>query len=217
MPAARHFSRSSLMTFAVSAMMGSRLAPRLASSSRMRRVAVNPSITGIWQSINTASKSVAAMRSRASAPLLAMVTSAGEILQRALRHALIDRIVLDQEDLVAAEGRQGLRRGFDARCVRRLAGQDLIHEIGQQRGANGLQTDGIRAVFAIGGVMLGAEQGHQNEGQAGMARIGAQRLQEIQAAAHRHQFIGQHQIEAAPAPIAPGLHPRRRRRRCRSW
>ena len=43
---------------------------------RIRRVAVNPSITGIWQSINTASKFVAAILSRASAPLFAMLTSA---------------------------------------------------------------------------------------------------------------------------------------------
>ena len=108
MPAARHFSRSSLMTFAVSAMMGRRLAPRLSSSSRMRRVAVNPSMTGIWQSIK---HGIEVRCGHALQGLGAVVRNGHfrrQILQHALRHALIDRVVLDQQDLVAAKGRHGL-------------------------------------------------------------------------------------------------------------
>ena len=99
------------MTFAVSAMMGSRLLRPVARSvSRMRRVAVKPSMTGIWQSINTASKLDSAMRSKASAPLLAMRDIGGELLQHALRHALIHGIVLHQQHAAAAEGGIRLRR-----------------------------------------------------------------------------------------------------------
>ena len=55
MPAAKQRSRSPSMAFAVSAMMGTRALPEASSRRRISAVAVNPSMTGIWQSISTAS------------------------------------------------------------------------------------------------------------------------------------------------------------------
>jgi hypothetical protein len=52
-PAAKHRSRSDCRADAVKAMMGIRLPS--GSARRIVSVASNPSITGIWQSISTAS------------------------------------------------------------------------------------------------------------------------------------------------------------------
>ena len=104
MPAAMQCSRSSLMTFAVSAMMGSRLPrPSSRSRSRMRAVAVKPSITGIWQSINTASMLALGEALQGLGAVVGEDHVRGELLQQPLRHALIHRVVLDQENAAALE------------------------------------------------------------------------------------------------------------------
>ena len=81
------------------------------------------------------------------------------------------------------------------RLARYLAGQHLLHQGGERGGADGLESHGIRAVRAFRGVLLRAEQGQQDEGQAGIAWIGAHRRQKIEAAFHGHELIGEHQIE----------------------
>ncbi len=212
MPAARHFSRSSLMTFAVSAMMGRRLAPRLrfqlANAPRCGE-AVHHRHLAVHQ------HGIEVRGGHAFQGFGAVVRNGhlrGEILQRALRHALIHRIVLDQEDLVAAKGRQRLRRGFDVGRVRCLAGQHLIHQIGQQGGADGLQADGIRAVFAIRRVMFGAEQGHQNEA---AGAHGAHRCAAPSEDPGRRASASIHRptpSRRTPAPSVPAPHPRCRPR-----
>ena len=75
MPAATQRSRSSIMAWAVIAMMG-RWAPVPSSRARILAVASNPSISGIWQSMRTASKRSRATSCSASRPLPAMVTRA---------------------------------------------------------------------------------------------------------------------------------------------
>ena len=85
MPAARHCSRSSVAALAVNAMIGMsscvyRGNRPAASSSRISRAAVSPSISGIWQSIRIASYSARCAAATASMPLLATSTSQPDIL-----------------------------------------------------------------------------------------------------------------------------------------
>jgi len=70
-PASRHRSSVPFMASAVSAMMGM-VWPR----SRRMRVAVKPSITGIWMSISTRSNAIRPAASTASLPLRAFWTTA---------------------------------------------------------------------------------------------------------------------------------------------
>ena len=69
-PAARHFSSSPFMAFAVRAMIG-----MVTPSRRRRVVAAYPSMTGICMSIRTTSNGWVPARSTASLPLVASSTS----------------------------------------------------------------------------------------------------------------------------------------------
>ncbi len=74
-PSRRHRSRSRAIALAVCAITGVGRVPRARSRSRIAAVASNPSIPGIWQSINIASnRSRSAIRT-ASAPLDATATT----------------------------------------------------------------------------------------------------------------------------------------------
>jgi hypothetical protein len=69
MPAASHCSRSPASAFPVKAMTAT-CGFLTALEARNCRVASKPSISGIWQSINTTSKSAAQSACKASMPLL---------------------------------------------------------------------------------------------------------------------------------------------------
>ena len=69
MPASRQRWRSASDALAVSARIGMRRRP--ASAARIRAVASQPSISGIWQSISTMSNVPALARSSASRPFTA--------------------------------------------------------------------------------------------------------------------------------------------------
>ena len=75
MPQAMQRSRSPTMALAVMATMWTWGCNTPAAPARMTRVASNPSITGIWQSMNTASNRRWANRSTASWPLFTATTA----------------------------------------------------------------------------------------------------------------------------------------------
>ncbi len=169
MPAATHCSRSSLMTLAVSAMMGSRL--RAAGRSRLadapcRRESVHDRHLAVHQ------HRIEGGRGDALQGFGAVVGDGHlgrELLQHALRHALIHRVVLHQAGSCcrgkwAVLGATGLTAG----ACGVLPVRTCSTERQSQRRANGLQAHGIRTVRAIARVVFGAEQGQQDEA-AGLA------------------------------------------------
>ncbi len=86
--------------------------------------------------------------------------------------------------------------GREQGVARQVAGQNLRYQGGEGVGAHGLECDGIGPVFPFGGFVLGAEQGEQNEGQGGIARVGSHGGEQIEAALHGHELIGQHEVHA---------------------
>ena len=86
------------MTFAVSAMMGRRLPVPFCSSARgCARAAVKPSMTGIWQSMSTASKAALGQALESFRAVVGEGHVRGHLLQEPLCHALVHGIVLDEE------------------------------------------------------------------------------------------------------------------------
>ena len=110
MPASRHFSRSPVMALAVRAMMYGRRGPS-GQRRRISRVASRPSISGIWMSMRTTSYSLASSACTASSPLLVEVAVYPRLFEQAECHALVDHVVLGDEDAqVAVDGQCRLGR-----------------------------------------------------------------------------------------------------------
>jgi hypothetical protein len=143
-------------------------------------------MTGIWQSISTASKGFG----EALQGLGAVVGDGHvrrQLLQQALRHALIHRVVLDQQDAAAAEGGMGRARGerASARPDARRLPVSTWSRASRAWPRMGLKPTASGRCGHRRDVVLGAEQRQQHEGQRGVARIGAQR-----ASRSRPPFMG---------------------------
>ena len=129
-----------------------------------------------------------------------MVTVGGQFLQEPLRHALIHRIVLDQEDAAAAEGRGRAGRGGGAQRRRSLSpreARDPRASRACRRGwASGPRASGLVRPGSATAAWSAPNEREQHEGQPRVARIGAQGREQVEAALHRHELIRQHAVEA---------------------
>ena len=76
--------------------------------------AVKPSMTGIWQSMSTASNGAFAESLESFRAVVREGHDRRHFLQEPLRHTLVHGMVLDQEDPVAAQARRPDRPGSSA-------------------------------------------------------------------------------------------------------
>ena len=155
MPASMQRSRSSVMTFADRAMIGSRPAaaaafvlanlPGRGEPVHDRHLAVHQH--GVEGGFGQALEGLGAVVGDGDL--------GGQPLQHALRHALIHGIVLDQQDLAAVEGRD---RGAGRRAPQHelpLAAQHLVEDPHELRHPDGLGGDRVRTMRPIVDVVIG--------------------------------------------------------------
>src|SRR5438445_1573573 len=163
MPAARHSSRSPCIALAVIATIRGR---RSAGQRRaISREASNPSISGIWTSINTRSYGCRSMASTASRPLAA--TSALYPICSSRRSASFWFTTLSS----ATRIRKGWRRGIELEPGRRplVHADRLARENPDERIEQLRRLDRLRQVrrepHVLGAGLAATERGEEQQGQ----------------------------------------------------